>query len=394
VRLLLYAGTGGAGTTTVAAATALRAARRGVKTLLLTPEPAAAPGRPLGAAGGEAPVEVEPGLFARHVDARSRAGRAWSAVEAPAATLLAALGVDPAEATEFTPLPGLDDVLTLLEIRDAATAGWDLVVVDTPALARTVRLLALPAAAVRTVDRVLPIERRMLWAMGHGGTATLPAPPRGLIETAERVQAELGGVRDVLAAAGTAVRLVLAPHPAALAEARHARTVLALHAVDVEGVVVNRLVPADGEDPWRRTRAAAEARVPADAEAAFVPLPVARLAERAVPPAGVGALIELAEELADQLPPELPERPAGPARGPAVERAGDGFVLVLPLPGARREDVELARRGDELVVDVAGERRVLELASVLRRCVVSGAAIRDGALQVTFRPDPDLWRAQ
>jgi arsenite-transporting ATPase len=385
VRLLLLAGTGGAGTTTVAAATALRAARHGVKTLLLTPEPGVLP--PLRSPSGqaEAEAEVEPGLVLRTLGARARGERAWAALEGPATALLEALGVDPLQAEELTGLPGLDDLLTLLEIRDAAAAGWDLVVVDAPALARSVRLLALPEAVVRAVDRALPLERRMLWAMGHGASSGwVDGLPRGLVQAAERAQAELGGVRAVLSDRGTTVRLVLPPQRGALEVAVAAWNALALHGVTVDGVVVNRLVPA-GEDPWLRARFRAESATAADAEEAFAPLPVVRVGELAVPPAGGDELAAL--DVGDVTVP------APAASASLVERDGDGFALVLALPRARRADLALARRGDELVVDVAGVRRVLALPSVLRRCEVTGAALRDGALRVAFRPDRDLWRS-
>jgi len=75
-----------------------------------------------------------------------------------------------------------------------------------------------------------------------------------------------------------------------------------------------------------------------------------------------------------------------------VERVGEEFVLVLPLPLAERHEVELARIDDDLSVTVAGRRRLLALPSALRRCVVTGAGLHSGALRVRFRPDPDLWR--
>jgi arsenite/tail-anchored protein-transporting ATPase len=396
VRLLLFAGTGGAGTTTVAAATALHAARRGVKTLLLAPEPTGGPAWPAalgGATGASAPAEVAPGLFAHHVDARARSRRGWDALRSPLAALLKALGVDPLEEPEFTGLPGLDDVLTLLEIRDAAAVGWDLVIVDTPGLARTLRLLALPEELSRSLQRMVPIERRLLWAMGHGASAvTGTVPPRGMVEAAERVQTDLAGVRETLTASGAAVRLVLTAEPPALAAAGHARTTLALHGLAVDAVTVNRIVPGDGNDVWRRARAAAQDAALADAAATFAPLPLGRVAERAAPPAHLEDLAGIGDELYSDALPDV-EAPGRPAPQPAVERAGDEFALVLPLPLAVRSDVELGRRGDELLVDVAGQRRVLTLPSVLRRCDVTGAVLRDGALRVRFRPDPDLWRS-
>jgi arsenite/tail-anchored protein-transporting ATPase len=382
VRLLLLTGTGGAGTTTVAAATAVRAARRGVKTLLLTPEPGLLP--PLGPVGGTPEGEVEPGLVLRTLDAATRAERAWTACAGPAAALLTSLGVDPLEAEEFLALPGLDDLLTLLEIRDAAAAGWDLVVVDAPALARTVRLLALPEAVVRAVDRGLPLERRMLWAMGQGASpGGAASPPRGVVEAAERVQAELGGVRSVLGDPGTTVRLVIPPQRAALDAATSAWTALALHGLSVEAVVLNRLMPA-GDHPWLRERARAEAAVAADAEVAFAPLTVVRLGELPVPPAGADELGALDVDAVNTPPEPVAAR---------VERDGDAFTFVLPLPRARPGELGLGRRGNELVLDAAGTRRVLALPSVLRRCEITGAALRDEALRIAFRPDPDLWRS-
>ena len=397
MRLLLFAGTGGAGTTTVAAATALHAARRGVKTLLLAPEPSPGPAWPAdlrGAVGASGPVEVEPGLFAYDVDARARGRRGWEALRRPLAALLGALGVDPLEEAEFISPPGLDDVLTVLEIREAAAAGWDLVVVDTPGLARTLGLLALPEAVSRSLGRMVPIERRLLWAMGQGASAaTGTVPSRRLIEAVEHLQAQLAGVRETLTASGASVRLIVTAEPAALAAGGHARTALALHGLAVDAVVVNRLVPGDGGDPWRRARAAAQEGALTDAAGTFASLPLGRIAERAEPPLHLDELADIGDELYGDGLADI--EPAGrvAAPRPMVERAGDHFVLVLPLPLADRRDVGLGRRGDELVVDVAGVRRVLTLPSVLRRCDVIEASLRDGALRVRFRPDPDLWRS-
>ena len=75
----------------------------------------------------------------------------------------------------------------------------------------------------------------------------------------------------------------------------------------------------------------------------------------------------------------------------SVARTADGFALSLALPLARHEDLDLSRTGDELVITVAGHRRVLALPSALRRCVVAGAVLADGRLVVRFEPDPELW---
>ena len=391
MRLLLFTGTGGAGTTTVSAATALHAARRGVKTVLV-PLGAAAPGL-----AGELDAEIEPGLAVWPAGPARRAARARGALAAPLEALTGALGVDPLDEREIPALPLVDEIATLVEIRDAAAAGADLVVVDVPGLERAVRLVALPAGLARAVERLLPMERRMLWAMGHGALPGSGAagPSRGVIEAAERLVAELAGVRELLTSSGTTARLVLAPQAPAPVAAARARAALALHGLGVDGAVVPRLVPADGDDPWRVARAGAQAAVLADAGRALAPLPVLQAAERPAEPATVADLAAIGLELyGDALPCSLAE--SGPPHGgrrPVVEQDGEAFVLVLDLPGARRADVEVARRGDDLLVEVAGERAAVRLPSGLRRCEVTGAAVRDGELRVGFRPDPALWRA-
>ena len=69
------------------------------------------------------------------------------------------------------------------------------------------------------------------------------------------------------------------------------------------------------------------------------------------------------------------------------------FELTLRLPLADRGEVAAGRSGDELIVTVAGNRRVLALPSVLRRCRVTGGSVVEGRLRLLFEPDPALWPA-
>ena len=402
MRVLLFTGKGGVGKTTIAAATAVHAARSGVKTLVVSADAAHSLADCLDRTLGSEPVEVEPGLSAVHVDARARGERSWRALQEYLIGVLDTLGVDPIAAEELTVLPGAEEVLALLEVRDLVTAGdHDLVVVDCAPSAETLRLLALPEALSRYLELSLPVERRVLRAMAAGaravrGEGVVPRPRDHVVEAAERLHAELSGVREVLAGPSTSVRLVLTPEALVIAEARRTLTALALYGYGVDGVVANRLVPADGDDVWRTGWARAQALRLAEAEPSFAPAPMLRAGYAAGEPIGPDALAVLAETLygptgtaaAQEVlaPPDL----AGRLR---VERDGEEFLLVVPVPAAEREAMSLARVGDDLCVQVAGHRRALSLPSALRRCVVTGARLRVGELRVRFRPDPALWRA-
>jgi arsenite/tail-anchored protein-transporting ATPase len=403
VRVLLFTGKGGAGKTTVAAATAVHAARCGVKTLVASADAAHSLADCLHRPLGPEPVELEPGLSAVHVDARARGERSWRAIQEYLVGVLDALGVDAVAAEELTVLPGADAVLALLEVRDLiARTDHDLVVVDCAPSAETLRLLALPEALGRYLELALPVERRVIRAMATGARAVRGAdgvvsrPRDHVVEAAERLHAELAGIREVLAGPGTSARLVLTPEALVIAEARRTLTALALYGYSVDGVVANRLVPAQGRDGWRSGWALAQAERLVEAEASFRPAPVLRLGYAGAEPIGLAALAELGEALYGAVGAEgagrllAPPDPAGRLR---VERDGAEFVLVLPMPDADRAQLSLARIGDDLCVQVGGHRRALALPSALRRCVVQGARLTGGELLVRFRPDPGLWRS-
>jgi arsenite-transporting ATPase len=391
MRVLLFTGKGGVGKTTVAAATAIQAARCGIKTLVLSTDTAHSLADAFGCPAGDTPVEVQAGLFVVQVDARARAERSWREVQEYLIGVLDGFGVDPLDADELTRLPAAEEVLALLELRDQVERGpWDLVVVDCAPTAETLRLLAVPELLARVLGGMLPIERRLARAMAR----RLPAVPDHLVLAAERLTAELGAARDVLHAPGTSIRLVLTPESVVAAESRRTWTALSMHGFRVDAVVANRVIPT-GTDPWLAGWVRDQQEVLAGIETSFEPLPVRRVGYGAGEPVGLDALAAVGEQLYGPPGTQAGERLlAAPdvVEPLAVERDGTGYALRLRLPLVTRDEVSLARQGDELIVEVAGRRRVLALPSALRRCVVVGARLRDGWLRVAFEPDPALWR--
>jgi arsenite-transporting ATPase len=163
VRVLLFTGKGGVGKTTAAAATAVRAAGAGTKTLVVSTDPAHSLADAFGVPLGAEPTEIDTGLAGMQVDAQSSFERAWHQVQAYLLEVLAKSGIDPIEAEELTVLPGADEVMALLAVRAQVESGrWDLVVVDCAPTAETLRLLALPEALEWYMRRLWPIERRVV----------------------------------------------------------------------------------------------------------------------------------------------------------------------------------------------------------------------------------------
>ena len=391
MRIVLFTGKGGVGKTTTASATALRLADRGVKTLLLSTDTAHSLADALDIPLSGEPTEVSAGLWAVQLDTQRRFEDAWRQVQGYFAEMVAHGGVDPVTADELTVLPGLEEVLALLAVRDLARTGdWDALVVDCAPTAETLRLLALPEALGWYLQKVFPAQRRLARGirpiaalLGRGDA--VPADP--VFAALARLAEELADVRGLLAdPATTSVRLVLTPEAVVIAEARRTFTALALYGYAVDMVIANRVFPA-GEDAWRQAWAKAQQRQLAAVRDSFAGLAVHELAYRAGEPVGADALREVADALYGELPGADPVPVAASAGLLRVDADGPDFVLSMPLPLAEPGAVEAARAGDDLVVTVGGARRVLTLPNALRRCTVVGGHFDGTRLQVRFRPD-------
>jgi arsenite-transporting ATPase len=392
VRVLLFTGKGGVGKTTTAAATAAVAASRGRKTLVLSTDPAHSLADAFGVPLGGVPTEVDTGLYALQVDTQAAFEAGWREVQGYLRSVLAKAGLAPLQAAELTVLPGAEEVLALLELHAQVASGrWDLVVVDCAPTGETLRLLALPEALQWYVDKVFPAHRRALRAVRPLlGRSEAPLPGAGVLDAVERLHRQLSEVRALLTAPTTSVRLVLTPEAVVVAEARRTLTSLALYGYRVDGLVVNRVFPSrESPDPFLRGWVEAQATQLAAVRADAGPLPVLPSAYRASEPVGLAALTEVGADLYGDEDPA-----ADPNEVDAlldVRRDGEEYVLSMALPLARREELDLSRSGDELVLTLGGHRRVLVLPSLLQRCQVAGAALAGERLRVRFVPDPALW---
>ena len=385
VRVLLFTGKGGVGKTTAAAGSAIRAGRSGLRTLVVSTDAAHSLADAFDQPIGPEPTPVGDRVWVQQVDTQRRFERSWADLQGYLLSVLDASGVDPIAAEELTVLPGADEVLALLEVRDqVATGKWNVVIVDCAPTAETLRLLALPEALSWYVERVFPVERRVIKALRPmlARVAGVPMPHDSVFDAVERLHRDLGEVRDLLTGPDASVRLVLTPESVVVAEARRAFTSLSLYGYRVDGVVANRIFPAAESDPWRGQWVVAQQEVLAEVERSFAPLPIWRSAYRAHEPVGEAELAAFGAELYGDDDAFAPVVGDGPVR---VERKGDDVRMSLALPFADRPDVDLVRRGRDLVVTVGSYRRVIALPTLMQRCSVEGARLDDGWLRIRFR---------
>ena len=387
-RVLLFTGKGGVGKTTTAAATALRCADAGLRTLVLSTDPAHSLADALQVELGPLVAPVAPGLWGQQLDAQERMEDSWAEIQGYLVEVFQWAGVEALEAEELSVVPGLDEVFALTDIREhATTGGWDALVVDCAPTAETIRLLSLPDVLARYMERVFPIGRQVNRVVSPlvSRLTSLPVADDGVFAATQRFYDRLAGVREILTdGRRTSVRLVLNPERVVVAEARRTYTYLALFGYHVDAVIANRILPDEVADPWFARWRAAHAEQLSAIDEDFSPLPVLRLPLQPTEPVGLDALRALAEALYGD---EDPTARFGAAEPMRVRRRGAATVLEVDLPFTDREDLELGRRGAELLVRVGSYRRAVLLPDSLRRRAVAGARLRDGRLVLTFASD-------
>jgi arsenite-transporting ATPase len=385
-RILLYTGKGGVGKTSVAAATALLTAERGLRTIVLSTDIAHSLADAYEVPLGPEPREIVPNLWGQEPDVYYNIARYWRTIQTYVSELFSWHGLDEVMAEEMTVLPGMDELGNLLWIADHVESGtYDVIVVDAAPTGETLRLLSLPEASRWWVERIAPIGKRVSRLGGPilQRVVGLPMPQEEVFHAAERLLRRLDSVHHLLAdPERSSVRIVLALESLSIAEAHRSFTYFHLFGYPTDLVVANRVFPADVGGYFARLRETQQAHLPR-VEQEFGPVPV-----RTVPffdreMVGIDRLREVGQALFDAGDPAAVYYRGRPYQ---VVRNGPGWTLRVELPFVSRDEVDLSRHGDELVLHAAGWRRTLVLPRALIGARTTGARMQDRTLMIDFEP--------
>lgn len=389
MRTLLFTGKGGVGKTTVAAATAVRCAAQGRRTMVISTDPAHSLADAFAVDLDGRPREIADYLWGQQLDAQERMEQSWGEIQEYLLEVFNWAGVEGIEAEELSVFPGLDEVFALADIKQHADSGeWDVLVVDCAPTAETIRLLSLPDILSWYMDRVFPMGRRVNRVLGPvlARVSNLPVAGDEVFGATSRFYERLDGVKAMLAdAERTSIRLVVNPERMVIAEARRTYTYLSLFGYRVDAVVANRLLPAEVEDPWFDGWKRIQAEHLIEIHEGFAPLPVLTAELTPHEPVGLDHLASFASALYGDQPPDAVLHAGEPL---SVTKTDTHYVLQLELPFADHDDLDLGRHADELLVRVGPYRRSILLPDALRRRSVTAARLRDGVLRVTFARDP------
>jgi arsenite/tail-anchored protein-transporting ATPase len=383
-RTILYTGKGGVGKTSVAASTARGCAAAGLRTLIISTDPAHSLSESLSVALGAEPVRAGDRLWGQEVKAQEEMERHWSGVQDWLAELLQERGVDRISAEELTVPPGMDELFSLLRLQAHNDSGeWEAIIVDCAPTGETLRLLSFPDVARWWIDKVSPMEKQILAAARPIARSLLDIslPSSAAFADIERLSQNLIAMNEILRdRTRCTVRLVMNPEKMVIGEAMRTFTYLNLYGYLTDAVIVNRLFPAGVGDyfaAWRRVQEEHLELV----HSAFSPVPVlcAPYFEQEV--IGPGMLDRLGAELFGDLDPSAVLHDAISQELTVSE---NGAELRLDLPFAEKGDITLKQIGSELIVSVGDLRRTIMLPPAMAAMSPSAATFENGALEIRF----------
>lgn len=398
------------GKSTLAAATAVRAAQAGMRVLVVSTDQAHSTGDVLGVdlvpTGLREPTRVLADLHtegsgggfldALALDTLALLGERWRAIARPLAEKFPQSDIGDVAPEELSALPGVQEVLGLHEVGELSRSGqWDLVVVDCASTADAMRMLTLPATFALYLERAWPRHRRLSGADDARSAA--------VVDLLERIATGTDQLSTLLTdGSQVGAHLVMTAERVVAAEAARTLGALSLMGVQVVELIVNQLLvqddsfeyhnlPAHPAFDWYCERISEQQAVLDELDRVIGDVQLVMVPHLSGEPIGAKALGELLESARrrDGAPPPGPLRPV-------VDReSGSGLEAVyrlrLDLPQVDSSALSLGRVDDDLIIGAGGMRRRVRLASVLRRCIVLDAQLRGSELTVRFRPNPEVW---
>jgi arsenite-transporting ATPase len=384
-RIILYTGKGGVGKTSVAAATALRCADLGYHTVVVSTDAAHSLADSFDLPLGPEPTQIGSKLWGQEIDVLHQMDKYWGNIQHYMSTVLSWKGLDDLVAEELSVFPGMEELASLLQIVHLHDdCPYEVVIVDCAPSGATLQLLAMPHTATWYMERMFQIGKRTA-KLGRPllrAVTDLPIPGDEVFDSMEKLHTQLHRMHALLTdPQKSSVRLVLNTEKMVIKEAQRTFTYLNLFGYATDAVISNRLIPGRVQDSYFDSWKESQEKYSRMVEEAFLPLPILQVPLFEQEVVGEAMLRRMAEAIYGSIDPT---KVYFVGQVQAVEKRDGHHLLSLPLPFVDKDDVELTRSGDELIVHIGNRKRNIILPRALASLDVLSAKYENDRLVMTF----------
>jgi arsenite-transporting ATPase len=382
MRIIFFAGKGGVGKTSIAAASGVACAQKGLKTIIMSLDAAHSLvdsfdlDKTLMDKNKGMPVRVAKNLSIQEVDVQEEIKKNWGEVHKYISSLLNISGIDEVLAEELAILPGMEEVSSLLHInRYVADKRYDVILLDCAPTGESIRFISIPTSLEWYMKKLFDVERRIV-KVARPITKKLyavPLPEDEYFATIQRLFDRLEGIDRILSDPNiTTVRLITNPEKIILKETQRAYMYFCLYKMCVDAIVINRILPEAVDDgyfaQWKET----QGRYIEKTEQLFSPIPILKVPMLSDQVVGITELLKLSKEIYGSLNPEEILYADTPY---TFRKVGEDYFLDIKIPFLTRKEVELSKRNEELIVRVGGFKRHVLLPRNIAARQPSGAKV-------------------
>jgi arsenite/tail-anchored protein-transporting ATPase len=385
MRIIIYTGKGGVGKTSVAAATAVKSAEQGQKTLVLSTDAAHSLGDSFDTKLTNEPLEISENLWAQEIDSTHEVEEGWGKIQKYLTELFTAKAVKDITTEELTVFPGMEDLLSLLRILKYYKEGrFDVIIVDCAPTGETLALLSFPEMLRWWMEKLFPIKKKAVKVVGPivGPMLGIPMPSGQVMDEIDSMYYQLDEMRTIFSdRKTTSIRIVVNPEKMVIKEAQRSFTYLNIYDFNVDAVIVNRVFPESITEDYFKGWKEIQRKYKTDIIESFSPIPIfyAPLFETEV--VGVTMLGRMGEEVFKN---DDPVKIQYNGRAQQVDKDGEEYILSIVMPFMEKKDLSLNQKGDELIIRAGNIKRKITLPRTLLNYSITKAAFEDEMLKIRF----------
>lgn len=364
MRIIFFAGKGGTGKTSIAAATGIRAAEMGKKTVIMSLDVAHSLSdifdleKNLLDQNKGRPVQINANLYIQEIDIQEEIKRYWRDIHRYLSSLFNTTGLDEVLAEELAILPGMEEVSLLLYINQyVQEKKYDVILLDCAPTGESLRFISIPATLEWYMKKIFKLERTIAKYVGPVAKkfTDVPLPDDDYFKALENLFERLRGVDQILTNPKiTTVRLITNPEKVVLKETQRAFMYFCLYKMHIDAIIMNRILPEQLSESYFKNWMKRQRRHYKTAENIFSPVPILPVNLSRGEILGYPKLKQLAQQLYGRKNPLQRFYNDEPYQ---LVKENDNYHLKLKLPFLVKKDVELNKYVDELIVRIGGFKR-------------------------------------